>query len=76
MTTTAETLYLQLLPEFLGMLVKLRLRIDSTAARGIIQRQGCGHLKHIEIRLLWLQAKHEVRKLTVVNEPTQNEHSR
>ena len=52
-------------------MVKLRLRIDSTAARGIIQMQGCRPLKHLEIRLLWLQAKHEERKLTVIKEPTQ-----
>ena len=69
--TTAEDLHLRRLLEFLGMPVKLRLRIDSTAARGIIQRHGCGPLKHIETRLLWLQAKHEERKLTVVKEPTQ-----
>ena len=55
-TTTAEALHLQRLLEFLGMPVKLRLRINSTAACGIIQRQGCGPLKHIETRLLWLQA--------------------
>ena len=53
------------------MPVKLRLRIDSTEVRGIIQRQGCGPLKHIETKFLWLQAKHEERKLTVVKEPTQ-----
>ena len=70
-TTTAEALHLQRLLEFLGMLVKLRLRSDSTAARGIIQRQGCGPLKHIVTGLLWLQAKHEERKLTLVKEPTQ-----
>ena len=45
--------------------------VDSTAARGIIQRQGCGPRKHIETRLLWLQAKQEGRKLPVVKEPTQ-----
>ena len=54
-TTTAEALHVQRLLEFLGMPVKLRLRIDSTAARGIIQRQGCGPHKPIEARLLWLQ---------------------
>ena len=53
------------------MPVKLRLRFDSTAARGIIQRQECGPLKHIETRLLWLQAKHEKRMLTVVKELTE-----
>ena len=66
-----EALHFQRLLEFFGMPVMLRLRIDSTAARGIIQRQGCGPLKHVETRLLWLQAKHEETKLTVVKEPTQ-----
>ena len=66
--TTAEALHFQRLLEFLGLPVKLRLRNDS-AARGI-QRQGCGPVKHIEARLLWLQAKHEERKLTI-KEPTQ-----
>ena len=47
------------------MPVTLRLRIDSTAARGLIQRQGCGPLKHIETR------KHEERKLMVIKEPSQ-----
>ena len=64
---TAEALHLQRLQEFLSVLVKLRLRIDSSAARSIIQRQGRGPLKHIETRLLWLQATHDER----VKEPTQ-----
>ena len=68
--TTAAALHLRRLLEFLGMPVKLRLSIDSTA-RGIIQRQGCGPLKHIETRLLWLQAQHEERTLTVIKEATQ-----
>ena len=46
-TTTAEAVLLQRLPAFLGVPSKLRLRIGSTAARGIIQRQGCSLLKHI-----------------------------
>ena len=55
-TTTAEALHL---------------RICSTTARGIIQRQECGPLKHIGTILLWLQAKHQKKKLVVVKEPTQ-----
>ena len=31
----------------------------------------CRPLKHMETKLLWLQAKHEERNLTVVKEPTQ-----
>ena len=70
-TTTVEALHFQRLLEFLGMPVKLRLRIDSTAARGTIQRQGCGPLTHIETSLQRRQAKHEERKLTAIKEPTQ-----
>ena len=51
--------------------VKLRLSIDSTGARGILQKQGCGPLNHSETRLTRLQAKHEERQLTVIKEPTQ-----
>ena len=44
--------------------------------RGVIQRQGCGPLKHIETRLLWLQAKHEERKVNGNQGTDANEHSR
>ena len=75
-TTTGEALHLQHLLEFLRRPVKPQLLIDSTAARGIIQRQRCGPFKQIETILLWLQAKHEERKLTVVRRTDSNEHSR
>ena len=35
----------------------LELDTDSTAARGIVQRAGCGKVKHLEARQLWIQAK-------------------
>eukprot|EP00959_Pyramimonas_sp_CCMP1952_P332675 6966533-Pyramimonas_sp.AAC.1 len=56
--------------EFIGFPLELKLRLDSTAARGIISRTGCGALKHIETRLLWLQAKYDEEKLKVHKEPT------
>ena len=28
---------------------------DSSAARGIVSRKGCGRLRHVEGRMLWLQ---------------------
>ena len=71
LTTTADALHLQRLLDFVGVPVKLRLRIDSTTARGFNQGHGCGPLKHIETGLVWLQAKHEEIKLTVIKEPTQ-----
>ena len=74
-TTTAEAFHFQRLVEFLGVLLKLRLRIDPTAARGIIRRQECGLLKHKETWLLWFQAKFSERKLTGQGTDS-NEHCR
>ena len=35
--------------------MSLRLRTDSSAARGIVQRTGCGKVKHLDVKSLWLQ---------------------
>ena len=35
--------------------VAMHVFTDSSAARGIMSRQGCGRLRHISGRLLWLQ---------------------
>ena len=34
---------------------KIVLKLDSASAKAIAERQGCGKLRHIHIRLLWLQ---------------------
>ena len=51
------------------------LRCGDDDGRGIAPPPGTlwnagGPLKHVETRLLWPQAKHEERKLTVFKEPT------
>ena len=40
-----------------GLIVTLRIRTDASAAVGVIQRQGSGRVKHLQIRQLWLQEK-------------------
>ena len=37
--------------------LKLRIRTDASAAVGVIQRQGAGRVKHLQIKQLWLQEK-------------------
>ena len=32
-----------------------RMCIDSSAANGIVHREGCGKVKHLECRQLWVQ---------------------
>ena len=35
----------------------LRLEGDSVACQGIVSREGCGRIKHLEVRQLWIQSK-------------------
>jgi hypothetical protein len=39
----------------LGMDIKLRLHTDSSAAKGIMSRRGCGKVRHLETKVLWIQ---------------------
>ena len=53
----SEGVYLKNIAQFLtGKPVRLILRCDSQAARGMIQRQGVqGRVKHISLKVLWFQ---------------------
>ena len=42
----------------------LQLFTDSSAARGIIQRQGAGRVKHLDIKSLWIQEREKVEDLS------------
>ena len=53
----SESLSVKNMTRELGMNLELRLRTDSSAARGIIQRQGCGKVKHLDVKCLWLQER-------------------
>ncbi|CAE6957274.1 RE1 [Symbiodinium sp. CCMP2592] len=44
-------------------------RTDSTAGRGIAQRKGCGKVKHLSIRELWLQDFVQEGRVKIVKEP-------
>ena len=54
---SAEALHMQSVMSFLGMPIQIRLRLDSSAAKAVAQRSGVGHIRHLEVRTLWLQAK-------------------
>ena len=41
----------------LGVEVKIRLRTDASAAKGIASRRGLGKIRHLEVHQLWLQEK-------------------
>ena len=41
----------------LGMKVKIRVKTDASAAKGIASRRGAGKVRHIEVSQLWVQDK-------------------
>ena len=40
---------------FIGMSAKMELRLDSSAARAMLERQGAGRVRHVEVAVLWAQ---------------------
>ena len=56
-------LSLQAMLEDWGLKVGLRIRSDSSAARGTTQRQGLGQARHVQTRYLWVQEKVAARAL-------------
>ena len=51
----------------LGLKASVTLFTDSSAARGIIHREGLGKLRHLETGYLWLQAAVKNKRLQVRN---------
>ena len=43
------------LADDLGIKARVRLHIDAAAALGILERQGAGRVRHLDIGVLWLQ---------------------
>ena len=60
----SESLGMQSLMRDMGWDAKIRLLVDSSAAKSIASRKGLGKLRHPEIKFLWLQEA--VRKKKVV----------
>ena len=40
---------------FIGISAKMELRLDSSAARAMLERQGAGRVRHVEVAVLWAQ---------------------
>ena len=49
--------------------MRLRVLTDSSAARGIVQRAGCGKVKHLDVKTLWLQEREANGDLETVKVP-------
>ena len=47
----------------------LELRIDASAARGVIMRQGVGKVRHLHVKQMWIQEAVAAGELVVVKAP-------
>ena len=51
----SEALGLKNVLKAMNVNLPIEVRTDSSACRGIVQREGCGKVKHLEARQLWVQ---------------------
>ena len=63
--TSSEMIGIQQLAADWGEEVSARLFVDSSAAIGVMQRQGCGKMRHVRVGNLWVQQKVEDGELIV-----------
>ena len=57
-SSTCDSILISMCLEFLsGEPMRTVLYIDNSAARQILQRQGVGRIRHLSVKLLWLQTR-------------------
>ena len=61
----SESLGLKNMMNHAGVTMKIDVFTDSSAARGIVHRTGCGKVKHLEARQLWIQEAVESKSVKV-----------
>ncbi|CAK0813201.1 unnamed protein product [Prorocentrum cordatum] len=54
--------------EWLGYKVTWELGIDSSAAKAMVNREGVGKVKHLDVRALWIQQERKVHGLNIKKE--------
>ena len=54
---------------YVGLSSRMKLHVDSSAAKSFVSRRGLGKMKHLEIRDLWLQKEVREGKVLVGKVP-------
>ena len=65
----AQALGLKSMMKDLGVTAKIELLIDAKATMGIINRQGLGKVRHIEVQDLWLQGAIKDKRMKLSKVP-------
>ena len=50
----------------MGMTLGARVHVDANAAKGIVEREGLGKVRHVEVDVLWLQEQQARARLPLV----------
>ena len=66
---STESLGIVTLFNDLGLGVSARVHVDASAAKSIIERQGVGSARHIEMDTLWLQEQQARARLPLIKCP-------
>ena len=64
-----ESLGMMSLMEDLGVNLTSTLRLDASAALGILQRKGVEKIRHLDVGCLWFQEKEAREQLRLAKEP-------
>ena len=68
---SAHSLHSQAILKGFGVTVEAVVFSDANAGIGIASRQGCGCLKHLEVKWLWVQEKVSQKALRLRKHPTE-----
>ena len=68
---SAHSLHSQAILKGFGVVVEAVVLSDASAGIGIASRQGCGRLKHLEVKWLWVQEKVSEKALRLRKYPTE-----
>ena len=63
---SAEGLGLITLCGDLGAVVKIRVHLDASAVKGIVEREGIGKVRHVEVDVCWIQEQQARARLPLI----------
>ena len=69
---TSEGIFCKEVLDFFRIPVVLKIYLDSSAARGVFQREGVGRIRHLETKSMWVQTGLKERKFQLHAVDTQN----
>eukprot|EP00971_Amphidinium_carterae_P328955 6461117-Amphidinium_carterae.2 len=69
-SSVSSALLIEGVLRWLGLPVKgIKLKVDSTTCKAVISRLGVGAIRHLAVKVLWLQALHKQKMVEVEKTP-------